>query len=238
MFSASHSVVARNSGRARPLIVGIIRPWSPPSCPTPRSWRRSGRPSQPCRPGSTSTPARSARSLPRPPRRWPSWRPASATSGAPTSTTALDVVERMAEARAGVAALVGADVDAVALTHATTDGMNAATLLPDWRAGGRRSSTSATSTPAASARCTRSATGLGSTSSFVDAGADGDDARTIAAFDAAITAGHPARLDLARPVDDRGGHAGRADRRDRPRARRPRRRRRRPGRRRDPGPLR
>ena len=38
----------------------------------------------------------------------------------------LDVVERMAEARAGVAALVGADVDAVALTHATTDGMNAA----------------------------------------------------------------------------------------------------------------
>ena len=29
------------------------------------------------------------------------------------------------------------DVDAVAFTHATTDGMNAGSLLPDWRAGGR-----------------------------------------------------------------------------------------------------
>ena len=32
----------------------------------------------------------------------------------------------MAEARGGVAAILGADVDSVALTHATTDGMNLA----------------------------------------------------------------------------------------------------------------
>ena len=45
---------------------------------------------------------------------------------------------------------------------------------------------------------------------FVDAGDDGDDERTVAAFDAAITAGYAARVDLARPVDDRRGPARRA----------------------------
>ena len=49
----------------------------------------------------------------------------------------LDSIARMAEARAGVAAVLGTDVSAVGLTHSTTDAMNAATLLPDWRAGGR-----------------------------------------------------------------------------------------------------
>ena len=41
---------------------------------------------------------------------------------------------RMAEARAGVAAILGTDVDAVALTHSTTDAMNAGTLALDWTA--------------------------------------------------------------------------------------------------------
>jgi L-cysteine/cystine lyase len=49
----------------------------------------------------------------------------------------MEFLDRMNEARAGVAAVLGTDVGAVALTHATTDGMNAATLVPDWRAGGR-----------------------------------------------------------------------------------------------------
>ena len=49
----------------------------------------------------------------------------------------LESLARMDEARAGVAAILGTDVDAVGLTHSTTDAMNAATLLPDWRAGGR-----------------------------------------------------------------------------------------------------
>ncbi|HEY7968639.1 MAG TPA: aminotransferase class V-fold PLP-dependent enzyme, partial [Candidatus Limnocylindrales bacterium] len=99
----------------------------------------------------------------------------------------LDVVERMAEARAGVAALVGADVDAVALTHATTDGMNAASLLPDWRAGGRVV-TSAHEHGGALGPLIALRDRMGIDVVFVDAGADGDEARTIAAFDAAITA--------------------------------------------------
>ena len=49
----------------------------------------------------------------------------------------VDSLARMAEARAGVAAVLGTDVAAVGLTHSTTDGMNAASLLPDWRDGGR-----------------------------------------------------------------------------------------------------
>ncbi len=49
----------------------------------------------------------------------------------------LDAVQRMDEARAGVAAVLGGDLDEVALTHATTDGMNLGTWAIDWRGGGR-----------------------------------------------------------------------------------------------------
>lgn len=46
-----------------------------------------------------------------------------------------DFIERMAEARASVAALLTTDVDTIALNHATTDGMNIATWALDWRPG-------------------------------------------------------------------------------------------------------
>ncbi len=95
---------------------------------------------------------------------------------------------RMGEARAGVAAVLGTDVSAVGLTHSTTDAMNAGTLALDWRAGGRIVTTRS-----------EHAGGLGSLYAlrdrggveliFVDAGADGQDASTLAAFDAAITPG-------------------------------------------------
>jgi L-cysteine/cystine lyase len=95
---------------------------------------------------------------------------------------------RMDEARAGVAAVLGTDVAAVGLTHAATDGMNAASLLPDWRAGGRIVTTAH-----------EHAGGVGPLYAlrdrfgveivFVDAGSDGEDEATIAAFDAAITPG-------------------------------------------------
>jgi L-cysteine/cystine lyase len=49
----------------------------------------------------------------------------------------LDSLTRMDEARAGVAAVLGADLDEVALTHATTDGMNLGTWAIDWRPGDR-----------------------------------------------------------------------------------------------------
>ena len=100
----------------------------------------------------------------------------------------IEAQARMAEARAGVAAVLGTDVGAVGLTHSTTDGMNVATLLPDWRDGGRVVTTSQ-----------EHAGGLGPLYAlrdrngvdiaFADIGDGGDDDRTMAAFDAAITPG-------------------------------------------------
>ncbi len=46
-----------------------------------------------------------------------------------------EFIDRMAEARAGVAAVLTTDVDAIALNHATTDGMNIAVWSVDWRPG-------------------------------------------------------------------------------------------------------
>jgi L-cysteine/cystine lyase len=48
-----------------------------------------------------------------------------------------DSLQRMDEARAAVAAVLGGDLDEVAITHATTDGMNLGTWAVDWRGGGR-----------------------------------------------------------------------------------------------------
>ncbi len=48
-----------------------------------------------------------------------------------------EALQRIDEARAGVAAVLGGDLDEVALTHAATDGMNMGTWAIDWHAGGR-----------------------------------------------------------------------------------------------------
>ena len=48
-----------------------------------------------------------------------------------------DAKQTADEARATVAAVIGADLDEVALTHAATDGMNIGTWTIDWHAGGR-----------------------------------------------------------------------------------------------------
>jgi L-cysteine/cystine lyase len=48
-----------------------------------------------------------------------------------------DSKQRMDEARAAVAAVLGTDPRRMALTHATTDGMNVATWAIDWQAGER-----------------------------------------------------------------------------------------------------
>lgn len=45
--------------------------------------------------------------------------------------------QRIDEARAGVAAVLGGELDEVAITHAATDGMNVGTWSIDWRGGGR-----------------------------------------------------------------------------------------------------
>ncbi len=53
-----------------------------------------------------------------------------------------DSTERMAEARASVAAVLSTEPRRIALTHATTDGMNVAPWAIDWQAGDRAVTTS------------------------------------------------------------------------------------------------
>jgi L-cysteine/cystine lyase len=48
-----------------------------------------------------------------------------------------DSAQRMEEARAGVAAVLGGELDEIAITHAATDGMNLGTWAVDWSTGGR-----------------------------------------------------------------------------------------------------
>ncbi len=97
-------------------------------------------------------------------------------------------LERMAEARAGIAAIIAADVGSVALTHSTTDAMNIATWAIDWQSGDRAVTTTH-----------EHAGGLGALVAirdrfgvelaFADIGNGADDEQTIAAFDEAIAPG-------------------------------------------------
>jgi L-cysteine/cystine lyase len=98
-----------------------------------------------------------------------------------------DLLGRMAEARAGVAAVLGTDVGSVALTHSTTDAMNAGVLAAAGAGVGGRVVASRHEHlgglgPLLAMR-DRGAAEL----TIVDAGDDGDDERTLATFDAAIT---------------------------------------------------
>ena len=53
-----------------------------------------------------------------------------------------EALQRMAEARAAVAAVLTADSSDIALTHSSTDGMSIAAWSIDWRAGDRAVTTS------------------------------------------------------------------------------------------------
>ena len=99
-----------------------------------------------------------------------------------------EVLQRMAEARAGVAAIMGTDVSSVALMHSTTDGMNAVILAADWRPGDRAVTTHLEHAGALGPLYSLRERGLAEVT-LLEVGDDGDDARTIAAFDAAITPG-------------------------------------------------
>ena len=96
-----------------------------------------------------------------------------------------ETLVRMAEARGGVAAVLGTDVTSVGLTHSTTDAMNTGTLALDWRSGGRIVTT--TGEHLGGIGPVYALRERGVDVSIVDAGSDGDDARTLSAFDAAIT---------------------------------------------------
>jgi L-cysteine/cystine lyase len=96
-----------------------------------------------------------------------------------------ETLERIDEARAAVAAAIGAQLDEVAFLHSTTDGMNIAAWSLDWRPGDRVVMTGhehpAVIGPLATIRDR-----FGVELHVLDIGDGGDDERTLAALDAAL----------------------------------------------------
>ena len=100
----------------------------------------------------------------------------------------LEGLERMNEARAGVAAVLGASLGSVGLTHAATDGMNHAVWALDWNAGDVAVTTThehAGGVGALYALRDR----MGVDIRFADIGDGSDDSVTIAALDRAVVPG-------------------------------------------------
>lgn len=97
-----------------------------------------------------------------------------------------DFLERLSEARAGVAAVLAADVDGVGITHATTEGMNIATWGVDWRSGDRIVTTTHEH-PGGLGPLVAARDRFGLDLAFADIGDGSDDEATLGAFDAAIT---------------------------------------------------
>ncbi|HEY2887121.1 MAG TPA: aminotransferase class V-fold PLP-dependent enzyme, partial [Candidatus Limnocylindrales bacterium] len=58
-------------------------------------------------------------------------------TGRASPDTYYDVLQRMEEARASIAAIIGADTRDLALTHAVTEAMNVAAWGIDWQPGDR-----------------------------------------------------------------------------------------------------
>ena len=96
-------------------------------------------------------------------------------------------LERMAEARAAVAAIIGADVGEVALVHSTSGAMNAAVWSVDLGPGDRIVTTQAEH-PGALGPVHVAAARSGAELVIADVRHGGDDEATLTAFDAAITA--------------------------------------------------
>jgi L-cysteine/cystine lyase len=108
------------------------------------------------------------------------------TIGRGSYATYLDALDRMAEARAAVAAILAADIDTVALTHSTTDGLNIASWGHDWRPGDRAVTTNREHVGCyAPLLALREARGI--EVELVDVGAGGDQAAILTAFERAIT---------------------------------------------------
>ncbi len=101
-----------------------------------------------------------------------------------------EVLERMAEARASVAAVLVADPDDIALTHSTTDGLNLAVGALPWRPGDRVLTTNHEH-PGALGPLFALRDRLGIELEVLDVGDGGDDARTLEVFGRALE--RPAR---------------------------------------------
>ena len=100
---------------------------------------------------------------------------------------ALELVQRMAEARAAVAAVLVADPADIALTHSTTDGVNIGIWGIDWAQGDRAVSTTIEHPGGTGAlHVLRARRGIDLVR--VEVGPDLDDDAILAGFDAAIDA--------------------------------------------------
>lgn len=97
----------------------------------------------------------------------------------------LETLQRMAEARAAVAAVLVADSADIALTHSATDGMNIGTWSLDWKAGDR-AVTTRLEHPGGTGALYNLRDRLGIELEFVDVGTGADPDAVLAAFDAAI----------------------------------------------------
>ncbi len=102
----------------------------------------------------------------------------------------LAFVDRMAEARASVAAVMVADPDDIALTHSATDGLNLVITSLDWRPGDRVLTTNHEH-PGVLGPLQALHDRLGVEVERVDVGDGGDDERTLAVFRTALE--RPAR---------------------------------------------
>jgi len=97
-------------------------------------------------------------------------------------------LERLAEARGAVAAVIGADVDSVAISHSTSQAMNLAVWSVDLQPGDRIVTTTAEH-PGGLGPVMVAGRRFGADVVAVDVGDGGDDEKTLAAMDAAIVPG-------------------------------------------------
>ncbi len=108
--------------------------------------------------------------------------------GRATGEARDELVDRMAEARAALAAILGTDIDGVALTHSTTEGIGLAVGTLDWRPGDRALTTSHEHPgllgPLAAVRDRH-----GVDVRVAEIGDGGDDDRTLAALERELTSG-------------------------------------------------
>ncbi len=96
-----------------------------------------------------------------------------------------EMLQRMAEARAAVAAVLVTDPANIALTHATTDGMNIGIWSIDWKPGDRAVTTTLEH-PGGIGGLVNLRDRLGVELDFVDVGMGAEPDAILAAFDAAI----------------------------------------------------
>ncbi len=108
--------------------------------------------------------------------------------GRATRDAAADLADRMAEARGALAAILGTDIDCVALTHSTTEAIGLAVGTIDWRPGDRALTTSQEH-PGLLGRLVAVRDRFGVDLRVAEIGDGGDDDRTIDALERELAAG-------------------------------------------------